>query len=186
MNTSRRRKTHTYWCTYIVQDARGTERQINTEQPPHTQWWLECGNNVSDSLEPANESLHTINLLISAATWTFYLSLSTPRENLQYFYPILVHKSVHTMLTSAKTKQNYKLGISLWYLQIALSGWLTGHYNFRCQPVDYSNSPRTLRVRGYVVTIKKQNRHTKTVLKNLDCSSNHPQHTNCLILYSLN
>lgn len=32
-------------------------------------------------------------------------------------------------------------------LQIALSGWLTGHYNFRCQPVDYSNHPKTLRVR---------------------------------------
>lgn len=30
--------------------------------------------------------------------------------------------------------------------QIALSGWLTGHYNFRCQPVDYSNHPKTLRV----------------------------------------
>ena len=32
------------------------------------------------------------------------------------------------------------------YLQIGRSGWLTGHYNFRCQPVDYSNHPSTLRV----------------------------------------
>lgn len=32
------------------------------------------------------------------------------------------------------------------YLQIGISGWLTGHYNFRCQPVDYSNHPSTLRV----------------------------------------
>lgn len=32
------------------------------------------------------------------------------------------------------------------YLQIGKSGWLTGHYNFRCQPVDYSNHPSTLRV----------------------------------------
>lgn len=32
------------------------------------------------------------------------------------------------------------------YLQIGFSGWLTGHYNFRCQPVDYSNHPNTLRV----------------------------------------
>jgi hypothetical protein len=31
-------------------------------------------------------------------------------------------------------------------LQIGISGWLTGHYNFRCQPVEYNNSPRTLRV----------------------------------------
>ncbi|XP_020715876.1 elongation of very long chain fatty acids protein AAEL008004 isoform X3 [Ceratitis capitata] len=36
---------------------------------------------------------------------------------------------------------------SAWlFYEIAFSGWLTGHYNFRCQPVDYSNSPRTLRM----------------------------------------
>jgi len=36
---------------------------------------------------------------------------------------------------------------SAWlFYEIAISGWLTGHYNFRCQPVDYSNSPRTLRM----------------------------------------
>lgn len=32
------------------------------------------------------------------------------------------------------------------FYEIAISGWLTGHYNFRCQPVDYSNNPRTLRM----------------------------------------
>lgn len=32
------------------------------------------------------------------------------------------------------------------YLQIGKSGWLTGHYSFRCQPVDYSNHPSTMRV----------------------------------------
>lgn len=36
---------------------------------------------------------------------------------------------------------------SAWlFYEIASSGWLTGHYNFRCQPVDYSNNPRTLRM----------------------------------------
>ncbi|KAH8284050.1 hypothetical protein KR054_008713 [Drosophila jambulina] len=30
--------------------------------------------------------------------------------------------------------------------RIGISGWLTGHYSFRCQPVDYSNNPRTLRM----------------------------------------
>ncbi|XP_025832946.1 elongation of very long chain fatty acids protein AAEL008004 [Agrilus planipennis] len=29
--------------------------------------------------------------------------------------------------------------------RIGMSGWLTGRYNFRCQPVDYSNNPMTLR-----------------------------------------
>lgn len=31
-------------------------------------------------------------------------------------------------------------------LQIGTSGWLTGRYSYRCQPVDYSNHPKTLRV----------------------------------------
>lgn len=36
---------------------------------------------------------------------------------------------------------------SAWlFYEIGISGWLTGHYNFRCQPVDYSNHPKTLRM----------------------------------------
>ncbi|KAG5673961.1 hypothetical protein PVAND_003957 [Polypedilum vanderplanki] len=36
---------------------------------------------------------------------------------------------------------------STWlFYEIGISGWLTGHYNFRCQPVDYSNHPSTLRM----------------------------------------
>ncbi|XP_017847072.1 elongation of very long chain fatty acids protein AAEL008004 isoform X1 [Drosophila busckii] len=36
---------------------------------------------------------------------------------------------------------------SAWlFYEIGVSGWLTGHYSFRCQPVDYSNNPRTLRM----------------------------------------
>lgn len=36
---------------------------------------------------------------------------------------------------------------SAWlFYEIGISGWLTGHYNFRCQPVDYSNHPSTLRM----------------------------------------
>ncbi|XP_037030823.1 elongation of very long chain fatty acids protein AAEL008004 isoform X2 [Bradysia coprophila] len=36
---------------------------------------------------------------------------------------------------------------SAWlFYEISISGWLTGHYNFRCQPVDYSNHPKTLRM----------------------------------------
>lgn len=32
------------------------------------------------------------------------------------------------------------------WLQIGISGWLTGDYSLRCQPVDYSDSPEVLRV----------------------------------------
>lgn len=38
------------------------------------------------------------------------------------------------------------------WLQIGMSGWLTGDYSLRCQPVDYSNRPDVLRV-GDVLTI---------------------------------
>jgi elongation of very long chain fatty acids protein 7 len=31
-------------------------------------------------------------------------------------------------------------------LQIGMSGWFTGEYSLRCQPVDYSNEPSALRV----------------------------------------
>lgn len=55
---------------------------------------------------------------------------------------------------------NCDIGIKI--LQIAISGWLTGHYNFRCQPVDYSNNPRTLRV--CVLLFEKQNKK-KTKIK---------------------
>lgn len=33
-----------------------------------------------------------------------------------------------------------------WFLQLGISGWLTGRYNFQCEPVDYTNNPMTLRV----------------------------------------
>lgn len=32
------------------------------------------------------------------------------------------------------------------WLQIGISGWLTGDYSLRCQPVDYSDRPEVLRV----------------------------------------
>lgn len=32
------------------------------------------------------------------------------------------------------------------WLQIGISGWLTGDYSLRCQPVDYSDKPEVLRV----------------------------------------
>ncbi|XP_055381231.1 elongation of very long chain fatty acids protein AAEL008004-like isoform X3 [Condylostylus longicornis] len=36
---------------------------------------------------------------------------------------------------------------SAWiFYEIGMSGWFTGHYNFRCQPVEYNNHPRTLRM----------------------------------------
>lgn len=41
----------------------------------------------------------------------------------------------------------FQVIFSCWlFYEISVSGWLTGHYNFRCQPVDYSNNPRTLRM----------------------------------------
>lgn len=43
-------------------------------------------------------------------------------------------------------KQPTKMISALWLLQLGVSGWFTGHYNFRCQPVDYSNHPKTIRV----------------------------------------
>ncbi|XP_013103165.1 elongation of very long chain fatty acids protein AAEL008004 isoform X3 [Stomoxys calcitrans] len=36
---------------------------------------------------------------------------------------------------------------SAWiFYEIGISGWLTGHYSFRCQPVEYSNNPRVIRM----------------------------------------
>ncbi|KAK9871683.1 hypothetical protein WA026_014132 [Henosepilachna vigintioctopunctata] len=36
---------------------------------------------------------------------------------------------------------------SAWiFYEIAMNGWLTGEYNWRCQPVDYSNKPSTIRM----------------------------------------
>ncbi|RZC41600.1 ELO domain containing protein [Asbolus verrucosus] len=32
------------------------------------------------------------------------------------------------------------------FYEIGMSGWFTGEYNFRCQPVDYSNKPSALRM----------------------------------------
>ncbi|CAO1434978.1 unnamed protein product [Diamesa serratosioi] len=41
----------------------------------------------------------------------------------------------------------FQVIFSTWlFYEIGFSGWLTGHYNYRCQPVDYSNHPRTLRM----------------------------------------
>ncbi|XP_046806644.1 elongation of very long chain fatty acids protein AAEL008004 isoform X3 [Lucilia cuprina] len=36
---------------------------------------------------------------------------------------------------------------SAWiFYEIGISGWLTGHYSFRCQPVEYNNNPRVTRM----------------------------------------
>ncbi|XP_058986737.1 elongation of very long chain fatty acids protein AAEL008004-like isoform X3 [Musca domestica] len=36
---------------------------------------------------------------------------------------------------------------SAWiFYEIGISGWLTGHYSFRCQPVEYNSNPRTIRM----------------------------------------
>ncbi|GLH15860.1 Elongation of very long chain fatty acids protein AAEL008004 [Gryllus bimaculatus] len=43
---------------------------------------------------------------------------------------------------------------------ISMSGWVTGHYNFRCQPVDYSNHPKTLR---FFFILRKKNSHVSTL-----------------------
>jgi len=37
-------------------------------------------------------------------------------------------------------------GISLPIFQIGISGWFTGRYSLRCQPVDYSSHPTAIRV----------------------------------------
>lgn len=94
-----------------------------------------------------------------------------------FFKLILIQKFLVTNLinikTTTKINQNLLLILVsktkqiLLNLQIALSGWLTGHYNFRCQPVDYSNSPRTLRVRGVCVAfrINTQQKNKYNLLK---------------------
>jgi len=41
----------------------------------------------------------------------------------------------------------FQVLFSMWlFYEIGRSGWLTGHYSFRCQPVDYSNHPSTMRM----------------------------------------
>lgn len=37
----------------------------------------------------------------------------------------------------------------LWLFQLCMSGWVTGRYSLRCQPVDYSNHPETMRVNSH-------------------------------------
>lgn len=51
-------------------------------------------------------------------------------------------------------------------LQYLMSGWW-GSYSFRCQPVDYSNSPMALRVRFIFVNF---NKHEDSE-SNLDCGA---------------
>ncbi|KAF2881321.1 hypothetical protein ILUMI_24851 [Ignelater luminosus] len=41
----------------------------------------------------------------------------------------------------------FQVIFSAWiFYEIGMSGWLTGRYNFRCQPVDYSNHPNSIRM----------------------------------------
>lgn len=41
----------------------------------------------------------------------------------------------------------FQVLFSTWlFYELSMSGWLTGHYSLRCQPVDYSNHPVTLRM----------------------------------------
>lgn len=41
----------------------------------------------------------------------------------------------------------FQVLFSAWlFYELSMSGWLTGHYSLRCQPVDYSNHPVTLRM----------------------------------------
>ncbi|VVC25766.1 ELO family [Cinara cedri] len=41
----------------------------------------------------------------------------------------------------------FQVIFSSWlFYEIGMSGWLTGRYNFRCEPVDYSNHPMTVRM----------------------------------------
>lgn len=41
----------------------------------------------------------------------------------------------------------FQMVFSAWlFYEIGMSGWLTGDYSLRCQPVDYSDRPQVLRV----------------------------------------
>ncbi|VEN49055.1 unnamed protein product [Callosobruchus maculatus] len=41
----------------------------------------------------------------------------------------------------------FQVLFSTWlFYEIGMGGWFTGEYSFRCQPVDYSNKPSTLRM----------------------------------------
>lgn len=41
----------------------------------------------------------------------------------------------------------FQVLFSIWlFLEIGMSGWLTGRYSLRCEPVDYSNHPVTIRM----------------------------------------
>lgn len=51
------------------------------------------------------------------------------------FIPYLYFSSIDRRMASGR----------MW-LQIGISGWLTGEYSLRCQPVDYSDKREVLRV----------------------------------------
>uniref|UniRef100_A0A8D9B214 Elongation of very long chain fatty acids protein n=1 Tax=Cacopsylla melanoneura TaxID=428564 RepID=A0A8D9B214_9HEMI len=41
----------------------------------------------------------------------------------------------------------FQVIFSAWlFYELSMSGWLTGHYSFKCQPLDRGNHPRTIRM----------------------------------------
>lgn len=50
-----------------------------------------------------------------------------------------------------------------------MSGWFTGEYSFKCQPVDYSNKPSTIRV-SYFAKIKLKLNSSKLYLQMVNAS----------------
>ncbi|XP_014485159.1 PREDICTED: elongation of very long chain fatty acids protein AAEL008004-like isoform X2 [Dinoponera quadriceps] len=65
---------------------------------------------------------------------TFYFKLKQ-YYTIYFYHPILFIHFINRRMAPGR----------LW-LQIGMSGWLTGDYSLRCQPVDYSNKPQILRM----------------------------------------
>lgn len=81
-------------------------------------------------------------------------------ENIHTPFPFSIYQfpfqsiTLHSFTISSSECKIIRLGlwcgdwlfISFVYLQLSMSGWLTGHYSFKCQPLDRSTHPRTMRV----------------------------------------
>ncbi|XP_015375368.1 PREDICTED: elongation of very long chain fatty acids protein AAEL008004-like isoform X1 [Diuraphis noxia] len=73
------------------------------------------------------------------ATYVFVVKIAGPR--------LMANRKPMELRNILIAYNLFQVIFSSWlFYELGISGWLTGRYNFRCEPVDYSNHPMTLRM----------------------------------------
>ncbi|XP_026813756.1 elongation of very long chain fatty acids protein AAEL008004-like isoform X1 [Rhopalosiphum maidis] len=73
------------------------------------------------------------------ATYVFTVKIAGPR--------LMANRKPMELRNILIAYNLFQVIFSSWlFYELGISGWLTGRYNFRCEPVDYSNHPMTLRM----------------------------------------